>query len=151
MNALPVAIGGEDGLGKLWSLESSNLDGEEHLNYLMVEDFIDDNDYEDVVEQRWEHFWKEHLLREDGTVDLEQVKKELSDFYVLIHNIPSIYSEVTGGMVSKHLTDPSAVIQQHRNYIEDLCEDHAKEVTEDLYDEFLGFLRWLAKSGKRLL
>lgn len=117
---------------------------------MVSDDFIDDS-VENFVEARWKDFWEEILVKEDGSIDLEQLKKELSDFYVLIHYIPEIYCEITGGMVSKHMTAPSAVLSCYRNQLEDQYEYAREEVTEELVDEFQGILRWLSKTGKKVL
>ena len=116
---------------------------------LVSDDFIEDS--ETCVEDRWKQFWEQYLVKEDGTVDLEEVKKELSDFYVLIHYIPEIYCEVTGGMVSKHLTHPSSVISMYNEHVENLCEYAVDDVKEEIYFEALDFIRWLATSGKRVI
>lgn len=62
------------------------------------------------VEQVYQEFWKDIICDADGNIDVEQVKKELRDFYVMIQEVPKVYSEVTGGMLSKCLYDAEYVL-----------------------------------------
>ena len=64
-----------------------------------------------TTEECWESFWKE-IVCPDGKLDLEQVKKELHDFYTLIRNVSLVYDHITGGRISKPLTDPKVVIDE---------------------------------------
>ena len=61
------------------------------------------------VEKEWE-FWKDIVCNEDGTINIEQLKKELRDFSVMIGEVPKVYSAVTGGRLSKQLYDADVVI-----------------------------------------
>jgi hypothetical protein len=62
-------------------------------------------------EQTWEDFWKDIIVEPDGAINLDQIKRELHDYRVLLHNIPLVYDEVTNGKISKPNTDPVHVIQ----------------------------------------
>lgn len=57
-------------------------------------------DNQETPQECWDRFWKGLLVLPDGSIDVEQLKKELVDFSVLIRNIPAVYMGVTGGMVS---------------------------------------------------
>lgn len=52
------------------------------------------------VEKEWE-FWQTIICNENGTIDIEQLKKELCDYSLMLGEVPYVYSEVTGGMLSK--------------------------------------------------
>ena len=54
------------------------------------------------VEESWE-FWKDIVCNEDGTINIEQLKKELCDFSVMMNEVPKVYCEVTGNAMSKPL------------------------------------------------
>ena len=60
------------------------------------------------VERVYQDFWKP-LVERDGIVDMEQVKKELFDFWQVMDRVPKVYCHITGGQVSKILTDPEVV------------------------------------------
>lgn len=61
------------------------------------------------IDESWE-FWKTIICDKDGNIDVEQLKKELCDFYFVINEVPKVYCEVTGGTLSKILYDPETVI-----------------------------------------
>lgn len=61
------------------------------------------------VEEEWE-FWKDIVCNEDGTINIEQLKKELCDFSVMIGEVPKVYVAVTGGTLSKPLYYADTVI-----------------------------------------
>lgn len=62
------------------------------------------------VERVYQDFWKEIICDKDGKVDIEQVKKELCDYYKILQEVPKVYSEVTGGVLSKPLYDAETVL-----------------------------------------
>lgn len=65
------------------------------------------NDYE----QTFEEFWREIVCNEDGSLNVDQVKRELHDYRTTLKNVPLVYDHVSGGMVSKPNTDAVHVIQ----------------------------------------
>lgn len=66
------------------------------------------------VEQEWE-FWKDIVCNEDGTINIEQLKKELCDFSVMMNEVPKVYCEVTGNVMSKPLYYADDVIAVFRD------------------------------------
>lgn len=63
------------------------------------------------VEDAW-LFWRPIVCNPDGSLNAEAVKKELHDFYVVMGIVPKVYDHVTGGRISKIMTDPDAVISE---------------------------------------
>jgi len=63
---------------------------------------------DEEVEKVYEDFWRD-ILEKDGILDMQQLKKELFDFWQVMQNVPKVYDHVTGGKVSKILTDPKVV------------------------------------------
>ena len=61
------------------------------------------------IDESWE-FWKPIICDNDGNIDVEQLKKELCDYYFVINEVPKVYCEVTGGTLSKILYDSETVI-----------------------------------------
>ena len=61
-------------------------------------------------EEKYNSFWKEIVENEDGTINMDQLKKELSDFTLLIANVTKVYCNLTNSKISKPLTDPDVVI-----------------------------------------
>lgn len=79
------------------------------------------------VEQEYNDFWKGIVENEDGTLNKEQVKKELSDYSMVMDNCERAFMEMTDGNVSKVNTKFFEV--QH------IFEDkflHKESVKEDL-------------------
>ena len=60
------------------------------------------------VDTVYETFWKP-LIEQNGKLNVEQLKKELFDFWQVMQSVPKVYSHVTGGKISKILTDPQVV------------------------------------------
>lgn len=52
------------------------------------------------VEQCYQEFWKDIICNEDGSINIEQLKKELYDYSGVLDNVPAVYCEITGGMLS---------------------------------------------------
>lgn len=46
-------------------------------------------------------FWDKIILRKDGTVNMTQLYRELSDFSFMMEQVPLVYCHVTGGILSK--------------------------------------------------
>ena len=61
------------------------------------------------IDESWK-FWEPIICDKNGNIDVEQLKKELCDYYFVIHEVPKVYCEVTGGTLSKILYDPNTVI-----------------------------------------
>ncbi|WP_219192541.1 hypothetical protein [Bacillus paralicheniformis] len=58
----------------------------------------------------YESFWKGIVENEDGTLNTEQVKKELFDYQALLENASQVYSGFT--QYSKPLTDSQFIIDE---------------------------------------
>jgi len=100
---------------------------------------------EEDVNRVYDTFWKPILETnpdegqrvQRGVTDfsITQAKKELYDFWVLMQNVPQVYSAVTGGRVSKHMTCPSAVISEFEDYTSEVTREEVKEQTEEITAE----------------
>lgn len=75
-----------------------------------------------TVDEVYEDFWKP-IIERDGVLDIEQLKKELFDFWQVMERVPKVYCHVTGDQVSKLLTDADTVCN--------LADEHY----ERMYDE----------------
>lgn len=101
------------------------IPSQKNLNYLLEDE--PGRDYEGVT--RW-------------CMDLEQLKKELHDFYKLITRLPSLYDDLTGGLVSKPDTDPDVVhTLAQRNYTRYAAEDILEWFDDNAPYAMLGELR----------
>jgi hypothetical protein len=71
-------------------------------------------------EEDWNDFWRDLVTDEDGTINLDLVKRELSDFRFVMTEVPKVYSHVTGGALSKPNYYASGVISAFDNYLEEV-------------------------------
>ncbi len=69
-------------------------------------------------EKTFDEFWADLVLRSDGTLDVDQVKRELHDYRTLLHEVPLVYCHVTGNRISKPNTNASAVTSEADEYYE---------------------------------
>lgn len=78
-------------------------------------------------EEMYETFWKELIENNKGEIILDNLKRELYDYAILIDNVSKVYDHVTGGVVSKPLTNPEIV--------KELADEHYFELYESLSKE----------------
>lgn len=82
-------------------------------------------------ETAW-RFW-ESLVMKNGVLDLEQLKKELADWYYVMEQVPQVYATVTGGLLSKVTYEADSVIRAFEDYL-------TREI-DDAVDERIATLR----------
>lgn len=87
------------------------------------------------VLDNYENFWKEIVENPDGTINKDQIAKELYDFSRLISNLSSLYSYITGGMVSKPMTNVSAVTSLFEEELQEAYKRGYEDAKEDLKDD----------------
>ena len=92
------------------------------------------NDEEKTPEQLWESFWKDIVCNPDGSINLEQLKKELWDFSFILGEVPKVYMGVTGGSLSKPNYHAAGVIDAANEYYKTYYSDGAKEMLQELID-----------------
>lgn len=84
---------------------------------------------ESEVAAEFDNFWKP-LVTTDGVWDLDQVKRELYDYSQLLHEVPLVYTEVTGNMISKPNTHAFEVINAYRENNSRFTRDGTEAVWE---------------------
>jgi hypothetical protein len=82
------------------------------------------------VERVWKEFWEE-IVCPNGILDLEQVKKELYDFRMMMTEAGKAYYHVTGGRLSKPNTASYHIIDAYEESIETM----KKTLLDDMGDE----------------
>jgi hypothetical protein len=75
------------------------------------------------------------VIREDSSIDASQVCREMSDFQRVIGQCSEVYAKLSGGLVSKPLTDPEVVIRFSEEREERETAEAIKDATEELRDE----------------
>ena len=74
------------------------------------------------VESEWEDTWKDILVKEDGSIDVEQLKRELFDYSQMIDRMCTLTHEVTGYRLSKPNYPVSVIMDE----VEDFREQELK-------------------------
>ncbi|MFF4417048.1 hypothetical protein ACFYY8_31390 [Streptosporangium sp. NPDC001559] len=81
-------------------------------------------------EKTYDEFWKEIVERPDGTLDLDQLKRELADYRMVLREVGEVYCHVTGGQISKPHTAAATVIA--------VADDRVQEIVAEAIAERLG-------------
>ncbi|MED1781997.1 hypothetical protein P4V43_09235 [Brevibacillus fortis] len=93
-------------------------------------------------ESDWEEFWKEICINPDGSINLDQIKRELSDYRMVMKTGSEVYCHITGNAISKVNTRVSAIISEADAHYESIHEKAFLENHVSLYrlsEEMFGF------------
>lgn len=76
--------------------------------------------------------WKE-IVYKNGKLDEKQVFKELHDFGIMLEEVPKVYCEITGGLLSKPLYNAETVIAEfnEKNYDKKITQDDVKDMLDN--------------------
>ena len=88
------------------------------------------------VEKVYQEFWKDIVENEDGTLNVEQVKKELADYSMVMDNCSSAYEEMSGSLITKPNTYFSEVLKifQEKFWNVDFVKDDIRDMLKDVDD-----------------
>jgi hypothetical protein len=75
------------------------------------------------------NFWKS--VYEDG-ITSKDVENEMADFHFMLNEVPKVYMEVTGGLLSKPNYHASDVISAFNNHVEDLFKEDIESLQAKL-------------------
>jgi len=67
-------------------------------------------------EETFISFWQPIICNKSGEIDLDKLKQELHDYYLVIQEVTLVYDELTGGRISKPNADSVYVIQAAKEY-----------------------------------
>lgn len=81
---------------------------------------------EKTYQEEYEDFWKDIVENEDGTLNKDQIMRELSDYSMVMDNCERAYYEMTNGLISK----PNTLFCEVENIFND------KYVCKDVYDAY---------------
>lgn len=90
---------------------------------------------EKTVDEIFQEFWVSILYDETGKLNLEQLKKELYDYSMLMNFVPKVYMEITGGRISKPNTFPSVVIAEFNDHVNRVVEEAIQEYKDDTQNQ----------------
>ena len=102
------------------------------------------NDEKKDYEVEYESFWKKIVENEDGTLNKEQIMRELADYSIVMDNCMKAYMEMTEQNISKPLTYFSEVLGVfHERYISKAeMKDDLTDIVQECvdYDELIAVL-----------
>lgn len=84
------------------------------------------------AEKTFNEFWRGIVENPDGTLNRDQVMRELHDYWVLLEEVPKVYDDITGGRFSKPNTAAHHVIAEVAERTEETCRDLAREISSEI-------------------
>ena len=85
-------------------------------------------DYEKIYDERW----REIVENPDGTLNADQVKRELADYSDLMGRVTEVYQAVTGGMTGKPTVLASEIIGLANQRMDEACDDAINDLIKSL-------------------
>lgn len=85
-------------------------------------------DYEKTYDKRW----REIVEQPDGTLNADQVKRELHDYSGLMERASEVYSAVTGGFTGKPAVLASEIINLANQRMDEACDDAINDLIKSL-------------------
>lgn len=83
-------------------------------------------------EQEYENHWRRHVENPDGTLNADQVKRELYDYLMLMGRVAEVYDNVTGGRISKPETMAHHVIDEANRRLDEACDETVNDLVKSL-------------------
>ncbi len=97
--------------------------------------------------QVYEEFWKELVENPDGTLNKEQVMKELADFSFIIGSVTKVYCHLSNSRMSNPMILPEVVL----SVIEDVQNEHTNDCIKETLEEVLEIIDDQIEGCKRTL
>lgn len=97
------------------------------MNYYDI-DFSSKQNGQKEIDLLWEEHWKPIVTNDDGSINIEQLKKELWSASFIADQCSKVYCEVTGGILSKPNYYADGVIGCYEDKQEELID---KEMAKD--------------------
>ena len=86
-------------------------------------------------QQDWDNHWKEIICDAEGNINIEQLKKELSDFSICLEEVPKVYCAFTRDTLSYVTYPADTVITLAQDIQNEEYEERKKEDNESLISE----------------
>lgn len=87
------------------------------------------------LEKEYNRFWKDIVENEDGSLNKEQIMKELGDFQLLIDNLTDLYCYISGNACSKVLVPAKTVLGLYEAVLESSTDKAYDDGHKDGYAE----------------
>jgi len=82
-------------------------------------------------ERTFEEFWREIVCRADGSLDIEQVKRELHDFHIVMGEVALVYDHITGGLLTKPTTEACHITDAFDDAVDKAYEEGKRDAAAD--------------------
>ncbi|MDD5589172.1 MAG: hypothetical protein PHP92_03910 [Candidatus Nanoarchaeia archaeon] len=82
-------------------------------------------------EKVYKDFWK-GIIERNGKINLIQIKKELYDYYMAMHEVSKVYCAITDNHISKITTKSCCVIAEYEDCLTKMCDECKKEREKEL-------------------
>lgn len=92
------------------------------------------SDYMETYDNHWKHI----VENEDGTLNKDQVARELADALTIQRSLSEIYCEVSDNRVSKPFTLPSVVIAMYHDSLTEAADESIDQLIADLEEDERG-------------
>jgi hypothetical protein len=86
---------------------------------------------EEDVNKVWREFWKPIVFFANNELNINQVKRELFDYKMIMEEVSKVYDCLTGGRISKINTNHNAVIDEVENRFRNLAEEKYGYLRQD--------------------
>lgn len=80
-------------------------------------------------------FFKDIVENPDGTLNKDQVMRELADYTVFMDTASKVYCNITHGRISKINTNADAIISVYEDCVNELIDDHVNDIKNDLCED----------------
>jgi len=90
------------------------------------------NDTAKTVDELFEQFWKPIVCHPDGSLNIEQLKKELADYSFILGEVPKVYLAVTGDALSKPNYHAAGVISCTESHFSEMAKRDARDFIDYL-------------------
>ncbi len=105
------------------------------------------------IDVAWK-FWEEILVK-DGKLDMDQLKKELTDWYYVMGEAPKVYCAVTGNQLSKVMYAADTVIMAFEDYmqreLDEMEEAAVRNAKEEAYNDCIEVAKDFTGQGVQVL
>jgi len=79
------------------------------------------------ADKRWDDFWRDICTNPDGSINLDQIKKELHDSHMLMHINTKLVSYLSSEVLSYPNYEPQVLIDMHKANVKRQQEDWLEE------------------------
>lgn len=83
-------------------------------------------------EETWDAYWKEICSNPDGSVNLDQIKRELADYAFMLDEVPKVYTEVTGNTLFKPNYYANTVIGYYEDHVNELVKFQVEDIVGEI-------------------